>query len=62
MSMINLYLSHICISMGAGEVDQEVGWVAPKIIMSAPVPFWVYRGWNWVGIGSGDIGDLGIED
>ena len=29
-----------------------VGWVlAPKITVSAPVPFWVYWGWNWVGIG-----------
>ena len=22
-----------------------------KIIVSAPVPFWVYWGWNWVGLG-----------
>ena len=21
-----------------------------KILVSAPVPFWVYLGWNWVGL------------
>ena len=44
-----------------------VGWMAPKIIESAPVPFWpllaplgpfgVGTGLDWVGIGSGGIGD-----
>ena len=28
------------------------GWVvAYRILVSAPVPFWVYWGWNWVGLG-----------
>ena len=35
------------------------GWVAPKIFVSAPVPFWANWGWNWVGIGSGGIADSG---
>ena len=46
------------------------GWVvAPKIIVSAPVPFgplWapfrVGTGLDWVGIGSGGIGDSGVGD
>ena len=45
------------------------GWwvvvVAYRILLSAPVPFWVYLGLfglDWVGIGSGGIGDSGVGD
>ena len=45
------------------------GWVAPKIIASAPVPFgplWApFRagtGLDWGGIGSGGNGDSGVGD
>ena len=31
--------------------------MAYRILVSAPVPFWVYLGWNWVGLG----GDLGLK-
>ena len=39
--------------------------VAYRILVSAPVPFWVYLGWNWVGLGCGWIlrivvGDYGL--
>ena len=31
---------------------KSCGWVvvAYRILVSAPVPFWVYLGWNWVGL------------
>ena len=33
-----------------------------KIIVSAPVPFWVYWGWNWVGLGWDWVwGDWGLK-
>ena len=39
--------------------------VAHKILVSAPVPFWVNWGWNWVGLGWdwlwGDWG-LGLDN
>ena len=36
------------------------GWVvAYRILVSAPVPFWVYLGWNWVGLGWTGLG-LGL--
>ena len=36
--------------------------VAHKILVSAPVPFWVYWGWNWVGSGwDWARGDLGLK-
>ena len=34
--------------------------MSPKIIVSAPIPFWVYWGRNWVGIGSGGLGTKGL--
>ena len=40
------------------------GWwvVAYRILVSAPVPFWVYLGWNWVGSGwDWARGDLGLK-
>ena len=38
------------------------GWVAYRILVSAPVPFWVYWGWNWVGSGwDWARGDLGLK-
>ena len=45
------------------------GWVAYRILLSAPVPFGPLRapfrvgtGLEWVGIGSGGIGDSGVGD
>ena len=36
--------------------------VAHKILVSAPVPFWVYWGWNWVGLGWDWVwGDWGLR-
>ena len=40
------------------------GWwvVAYRILVSAPVPFWVYLGWNWVGLGWNWVwGDWGLR-
>ena len=38
------------------------GWVAYRILVSAPVPFGFNWGWNWVGLGLGlDLGRLGIR-
>ena len=31
--------------------DADPWWVAYRILVSAPVPFWVYWGWKWVGLG-----------
>ena len=35
-----------------------------RILVSAPVPFWVHLGWNWVGTGLDwvGIGSVGIRD
>ena len=40
-------------------VGASVYVVAHKILVSAPVPFWVYWGWNWVGLGWTGLG-LGL--
>ena len=39
---------------------QWVGWVAPKIIVSAPVRIGVGTGLDWVGIALGDWGLNGL--
>ena len=37
-------------------------WVAYEILVSAPVPFWDYLGWNWVGLGWDKVwGDWGLR-
>ena len=41
-----LHASKLWVGGGGGG-----GWVAYRILVSAPVPFWVYWGWNWVGLG-----------
>ena len=36
--------------------------MAYRILVSAPVPFWVYLGWNWVGLGWDWVwGDWGLR-
>ena len=38
------------------------GWVAYRILVSAPVPFWIYLGRNWVGLGWDWVwGDWGLR-
>ena len=38
------------------------GWVAYRILVSAPVPFWANWGWNWVGLGWDWVwGDWGLR-
>ena len=45
---------------------KSYGWVvvvvAYRILVSAPVPFWVYLGWNWVELGWDCVcGDWGLR-
>ena len=45
---------------GGGYLLRGGGHLYLKILVSAPVPFWVFWGWNWDGLGLGGLGTNGL--
>ena len=54
------YLNHVIPHRASKSYRVVVGWVAHKILVSAPVPLeLILTGFDWVGAGPWGFGDLG---